>query len=437
MKTRIFIITLLFLFGSWCDGLATQPLYVFGRVEDSLHVEGHNAFLFIQYDNQAEIIDTCIVRQGKFAFSGILPYDDINAEVLIEGVPASSGRILVNRGDTVRFAFHPLGKFGRPEVIGSRSHEELYHTMFGPEIQPKYRLAAKLRSLVASDPEYETVKDSLAYYQTLHRTLYTEMLHRTKSCHNAIFAYFYLQSELSESEQQQIERHIKSTFANNVNISMLTGTTSSGTPIAETSLESKKAFNSYALILGDVPPFSEIIGNADSIAVAAPHSDEEVIVIKRPSQTANNRQDRAYVIGDIVADFALPSIEESNNVHLYDLQSDYILIDFWASWCGPCREEIPALLSAVRDYEGTLSVYAVSIDENLNRWKHAVEADGSGTALTHVILRKNNADYDRLFRLFGIETIPHNFLLDADRRIVAIDLRGEALRTKMEELQRK
>lgn len=68
-----------------------------------------------------------------------------------------------------------------------------------------------------------------------------------------------------------------------------------------------------------------------------------------------------------------------------------------------------------------LAVYAVSIDKNLNRWKQAVEADGSGTAMTHVILRKDNPDCDRLFRMFGIETIPHNFLLDADGKIVAVD----------------
>jgi thioredoxin family protein len=113
-----------------------------------------------------------------------------------------------------------------------------------------------------------------------------------------------------------------------------------------------------------------------------------------------------------------------------------VLIDFWASWCLPCREEMPGLLAAARDYERTLAVYAVSIDENLNRWKQAVEADGSGTALTHVILRKDDPDYDRLFRMFGIETIPHNFLLDADGKIVAVDLRGDALRSKLEELQR-
>ena len=92
--------------------------------------------------------------------------------------------------------------------------------------------------------------------------------------------------------------------------------------------------------------------------------------------------------------------------------------------------------AAAREYERTLAVYAVSIDEILYRWKQAVVADGSGTALTHVILRKDDPDYDRLFRMFGIETIPHNFLLDADGKIVAVDLRGDALRSKLEELQR-
>ena len=110
-----------------------------------------------------------------------------------------------------------------------------------------------------------------------------------------------------------------------------------------------------------------------------------------------------------------------------------MLLDFWASWCGPCREEVPSLLAAVRDYGEELSVYAVSIDENLNRWKQAIEADGSGEALTHVILRKDNANYDSLFRRFDIRTIPHNLLLDGERRVVAVDLRGDALHEWLEQ----
>ena len=144
----------------------------------------------------------------------------------------------------------------------------------------------------------------------------------------------------------------------------------------------------------------------------------------------------ALAPGAPAPDFTLKNIYTGEDIHLADYRGKYVLLDFWASWCLPCREEMPGLLAAARDYERTLAVYAVSIDENLNRWKQAVEADGSGTALTHVILRKDDPDYDRLFRMFGIETIPHNFLLDADGKIVAVDLRGDALRSKLEELQR-
>ena len=153
-----------------------------------------------------------------------------------------------------------------------------------------------------------------------------------------------------------------------------------------------------------------------------------------PTGTTQENTESPYRCGDTVVSLSLPD-REGRETSWRGLRTPYVLIDFWASWCLPCREEMPGLLAAARDYEGTLAVYAVSVDENLNRWKQAVEADGSGAVLTHVILREDDPDYDRLFRLFGIETIPHNFLLDADGRIVAVDLRGEALRSKLEELQ--
>lgn len=111
-----------------------------------------------------------------------------------------------------------------------------------------------------------------------------------------------------------------------------------------------------------------------------------------------------YRCGDAVVSFSLPD-REGKETSWRGLRTPY--------WCAPCR--------AAHDFKGTFAVYAVSIDENLNCWKRAVEVDGSGTVLTHVILREDDQDYGRLFRLFGIETIPHNFLLDADGRIVAVD----------------
>ena len=198
--------------------------------------------------------------------------------------------------------------------------------------------------------------------------------------------------------------------------------------------ESREAFNRYACIVGDPLPYPDPVEEAGfELTIAPPGS--AISDADNPTDADEDKPAIPYRCGDTVVSFSLPD-REGKETSWRSLQTPYVLIDFWASWCLPCREEMPGLLAAARDYERTLAVYAVSIDENLNRWKQAVEADGSGTALTHVILRKDDPDYDRLFRMFGIETIPHNFLLDADGKIVAVDLRGDALRSKLEELQR-
>lgn len=111
----------------------------------------------------------------------------------------------------------------------------------------------------------------------------------------------------------------------------------------------------------------------------------------------------------------------------------YLLIDFWASWCNPCLKEIPHLLSVGQQYDKTLSIYAVSLDEDKEAWKKAVEKNNM-YSFVNVRLTKDMPSYGELVARFGIRAIPHNFLLNRERRIIAVDLRGEALEKEMEKL---
>lgn len=123
-------------------------------------------------------------------------------------------------------------------------------------------------------------------------------------------------------------------------------------------------------------------------------------------------------------------------VKLSDFKGKYVLIDFWASWCGPCRQENPNVVEAYQKFKDkNFTVLGVSLDGGTTRttkeqWLKAVEADN--LTWTHVsdLQGWNN----EVSRAWGIKSIPANFLIDPNGKIVAKDLRGNALHTKLAEV---
>ncbi|MDR0791772.1 MAG: redoxin domain-containing protein [Chitinophagaceae bacterium] len=122
-----------------------------------------------------------------------------------------------------------------------------------------------------------------------------------------------------------------------------------------------------------------------------------------------------------------------NPVSLASFKGKYVLLDFWASWCGPCREENPNVVAAYNKYKGkNFTILSVSLDREgqKDRWIEAIHHDG--LAWTHVSDLKYW--YNAVAQQYGVQSIPQNYLLDPTGKIIAKDLRGEDLEKKLQEL---
>ncbi|QSS97118.1 TlpA disulfide reductase family protein [Psychroflexus sp. ALD_RP9] len=137
-------------------------------------------------------------------------------------------------------------------------------------------------------------------------------------------------------------------------------------------------------------------------------------------------------IGSVAPKFEGPT-PNGDILSLDEALGKVTLVDFWASWCKPCRIENPNIVSVYQDYKDQgFKVLGVSLDKpnQKDRWLKAIKDDN--LTWNHV----SNLQYweEPIARLYGISSIPAAFLLDEDGRIIAKNLRGQALRNKVDEL---
>ncbi len=142
------------------------------------------------------------------------------------------------------------------------------------------------------------------------------------------------------------------------------------------------------------------------------------------------QEQKKTAVGAMAPDFTMND-PEGKPIQLSSLKGKIVLVDFWASWCGPCRQENPNIVKMYQQYHGKgFEILGVSLDKTKEDWVKAIKDDN----LTWMHVSDLQYWQNAAARLYSVNAIPQSFLLDRDGKIIGKGLRGEQLEKKLSEL---
>jgi len=170
------------------------------------------------------------------------------------------------------------------------------------------------------------------------------------------------------------------------------------------------------------------IGELDSITSKfAPEISQTEYVVKLKELIKSQKKTE---VGAVAPDFTMND-PDGKPITLSSLHGKVVLVDFWASWCGPCRQENPNVVRLYQQFHTKgFEILGVSLDRNKDEWLKAIKAD----QLTWIHVSDLQFWQNAAARLYAVNSIPQSFLLDKEGKIVGKGLRGEQLAKKLAEL---
>lgn len=175
----------------------------------------------------------------------------------------------------------------------------------------------------------------------------------------------------------------------------------------------------------ELPELEELVASLQESNAGHPY----VLELEKMLEPMKKQQaaETAIQVGSAAPDFTLTDLE-GNEVSLADFQGKYVFLDFWASWCSPCRNESPNMVKAYEEFGGeNFEIVGVSLDKTAEPWRKAVEEDN----MTWTLLHDPQGD---VANTYGVQSIPFTLLLDKEGNIIEKNLRGEQLQNKLKEL---
>jgi thiol-disulfide isomerase/thioredoxin len=177
----------------------------------------------------------------------------------------------------------------------------------------------------------------------------------------------------------------------------------------------------------DVAQLESVINELNSAFNISPTVKE---IYRNYTESKKIKEDAILVApGKLAPDFEELMLDQKTKMKLSDLRGNVVLLDFWASWCAPCRKENPALVELYKKYKGDgFTIMSVSFDTDKEKWKSAIIADKL-TWSNHV--SDLGGWNSKVGKIYKVNSVPFTVLIDKDGKIIKLNLRGEALSNEL------